>query len=270
MDLSIGYGLPAGWKLFYSAGANSDELVREHFPSLAFNSTVRVYFEGGIRSSRNQYFSFELPRLVVEGDNPTLDVYCETARLTPDTDGRYSIPNDIIRPGRLSLEVKHQDVVLAKRNIFVDDNVPVSQSSSFSGNRFAQMFQSQPGDASICGAIALGQAPPYNVVFLPEAKGEPRVIFIGRIPGQIAFLGADERPQAWAPVWAIVMHRRGKAIFCGSDIHDASPIENESNDKRSVQEWKRILWHRRKRIAPPSHEGLQRLWSSYQERAKTL
>jgi hypothetical protein len=271
-DLGIESGLPAGWKLFHAAGATSDALIRERFPELAFNSTVRVYFEDGVRSSRNQYFSFGLPQLVVDGGDSAL-VYCGETRLEAGEDGRYSIPDSIVRPGRLPIEVRYDEEVITRRSLFVCDEVPTPGSNSFKGDRFGRACQPKGDEAFVSGASTSSESPPYNVVFLPDVK-DPRkhgkLIFIGRVPGQIAFLAAGEHPKGWDPVWAILLHRNGTVTFCGDSLLNAAPMPGRVVDKRQVQEWKRVLWHRRKRIAAPQHEGLKRLWLSYQEEARNL
>jgi hypothetical protein len=271
VDLGVESGLPTGWSLFHAAAANSDELIRKDFPALAFNSTVRVYFKDGVRSTRNQYFSFGLPQLVVDGGNETTQVFCGNTRLEAGEDGRYSVPGSIVIPGRLSIEVRHDETVLTRRSLFVCDEAPVPEACNFQGDRFGQPFiQSEDNEPFVAGAAASFEAPPYDVVFLPGINDQGRRIFVGRVPGQIVSLSAGERPQGWNPVWAILMHRNGSTVFCGTGLPESTPIAGRVGDERQIREWKRVLWHRRKRIAPPSHESLKRLWLSYQEEAGKL
>jgi hypothetical protein len=108
------------------------------------------------------------------------------------------------------------------------------------------------------------------VSFLPESNDYGRRIFIGRVPGQVASLAAGDYPSEWSPVWAILMHRNGTAIYCGVDLRESMPVAGRAGDKKQIQEWKRVLWYRRKRITPPSHEGLRLLWLSYQGEAAKL
>jgi hypothetical protein len=271
VDLGIQSGLPIGWRLYYSSGAVSDGLVRKRFPSLAFNSTVRVYFENGVRSTSNQYFTFGLPQLVVDGDILDAGVFCEATRLQAQQDGRYFIPDAAISPGRLSIEVKSEDSVLTRRSLFVSDHVPTSGGYDFAGDRFGRIRGHQNGVPFVAGAAAACTAPPYNGFFLSVPKSRKRRIFIGRVPGQIVSLGAGERPDGWDPVWAILMQRRnGSAIFCGSDLKNSAPMPRHLGERRSLQDWKQVLWHRRKRIDPPEHPVLKELWLSYQEEARKL
>jgi hypothetical protein len=269
VDLDIETGLPAGWKLYHSAGARADDLIRSRYPQLALNSTARIYFEDGVRSSRNQYFSFGLPRLAVDGAD-SASVYCGDALLEVGAEGRYSIPDSIVKPGRLAIEVKCYDKVLTRRNLFVNDEVPTPGSDSFRGDRFGNPSLTEGLEPSVSGAAVSGEPPPYNVFFLPDVKHHERLIFIGRFPGQIAHLTAGERPNEWSPVWAILMRRKGTALFCGDDIEKAAPLPDRVDCRKDLQEWKRVLWHRRKRIEPPAQKRLKSLWLSYQEEAGKL
>jgi hypothetical protein len=269
-DLGIQSGLPTGWKFFHAASASSDALIRDRFPALAFNSTVRVYFEDGVRSTRNQYFSFGPPQLIVDGGHEATQVFCGDTRLEADEDGRYSIPDSIVRPGRLSIEIKYDNIVITRRSIFVCDEVSASGGHSFKGDRFGRAFQFNGDESFVSGAEPSFDPPPYDVVFLPGIKDRGRRIFIGRVPGQIVSLAAGERPSGWNPVWVILKRRKGIAIFCGAGIRESTPLASGVGDKKQIQEWKRLLWYRRKRIVPPSHEGLKRLWISYQEEAGKL
>lgn len=270
VDLGIESGLPAGWKLFHATGVESDELIRKNFPALAFNSTARIYIEGGVRSSRNQYFSFGLPQLVVDGCDETAVVCCGDTLLEEGEDGRYVIPDSLARPGRLSIEVKHDGTVLTRRSLFICDDVLASGGGDFKGDRFGHVFEPRDDEPFVSGAAVSCEPPPCHVVFIPGIKDYGRLIFIGRVPGQIAFLSAGERLGEWNPVWAILMHRKGTAIFCGAGLQESTPVPSRVPNKKQVREWKRILWHLRKRIIPPSHAGLKRLWLSYQEEAAKL
>jgi len=271
VDLGIQSGVPVGWRLYHSSGAVSDGLVRKRFPSLAFNSTVRVYFENGVRSTSNQYFTFGLPQLVVDGDILNADVFCGCTRLEAEQDGRYSIPDSAISPGRLSIEVRSKDSVLTRRSLFVNDHVPTSGGYDFAGDRFGHVCAHENGEAFVAGAAGNSHAPPYDLFFLSLPEDRGRRIFIGRVPGQIAWLGAGEHPHEWDPVWAILMQRRrGFVMFCGSDLKHSEPMPGHLAERRSLQDWKQVLWYRRKRVDPPEHAALRKLWLSYQEEARKL
>jgi hypothetical protein len=149
-DLRIEAGLPPRWRLFWAREALSDDLVRRRFPSLALNSTTRLYFEGGVRSSGNQYFSFGLPHLTLDGDTPDAEVFCGGTKLH-ETNGQYVVPDTAIGSGRLSFEVKIGGSVVAQRSLFVSDHVPISGSYSFTGDRFGSASENANGSPYVNG-----------------------------------------------------------------------------------------------------------------------
>src|SRR5262249_29161280 len=155
--------------------------------------------------------------------------------------------------------------VVTRRSLFVSDEVPAPDSHTFKGDRFGRTLTPQDSEDFVSGAVISFPSPSYDIVFLPEAANEGRLIFVGRVPGEIAFLGAGDRSNGWSQVWAIVMHRKGKAIYCGRNLKDAAPAPGTLADRKRIEGWKRVLCYRRKRIAPPVNNSLHRLWNAYQE-----
>ncbi len=271
VDLQIESGLPADWKLYHSSAAETDAAVRNRFSPLAFNSTLRISFENGVRSVGSQYFTFGLPDLVVDGDVPNLSVFCGSTRLQAGEYGRYVIPEAGIHDGRISIEIRDGDTVLAKRSLFVSDDIPTSGTYQFTGDRFGGRIEAQGCDGFVAGATASSNTPPYRGLFLPLSNGEVVRALIGRAPGQIAWVSEGEQPDGWQPVWAVIMRRRrGHALFCGSGVTESLPAQQAEGDRRSIQDWKQVLWYRRKRIESPEHPALRNLWLSYQEEARKL
>lgn len=270
-DLGIGAGIRAGWKLYFSSGAHSDALIRTRFPSLAFNATIRILFENGIRSAGSQYFTFGLPQIAIDGEIGNSEVFCDDILLALGTDGRYAIPATAGSPGRHSIEVRTGQDILARRSFFVSDTVPVSGTYDFVTDPFGRVFEQTDGAAFVAGAFAGSEATEYRGFFLPASQRYARRIFIGRVPGQIVSLRAGEYPEEWNPVWAILMERRrGVAVYCGTDINESHPEPNQSGNRRSLQDWKETLWYRRRRIDPPSQAAARKLWTEYQLEAQKL
>jgi hypothetical protein len=270
-DLRIETGLRDGWKLYFSNGARSDALIRARFPSLAFNATIRILFENGIRSSGSQYFTFGLPQIVIDGDIGNSEVFCDDVRLMAGQDGRYTMPAEIRTAGRLSIEVRSGQDTLTRRNLFVSDYVPASARTAYGADQFGRVFEHEDGQAFVAGAVGGSKAIAYGGFFLPAAQDCGRRIFVGRVPGQIVSLGAGEYPEDWDAVWAIQMEgRRGSVVFCGKNINDSRPHANQKHPRRSIQDWKEALWYRRKRIQPPSQTTLKKLWAEYQLEAQKL
>lgn len=270
-DLGIRTGIPDGWKLYFSKGARSDALIRARFPSLAFNAAIRILFENGVRSSGSQYFTFGLPEISIDGDIGNCEVSCDGHQLIAGKDDRYTIPAEMRATGRLSIEVRSGEDILTRRSLFVSDEMSASARYECGADQFGRVFEGEDGRAFVSGAVGGSEVTTYEGFFLPVPPHRGRRIFIGRIPGQIISLGAGEHPEDWNPVWAIQMEgRRGSVAFCGKDLSDSHPEVNQNQPRRLLQDWKQILWYRRKRIEPPSNAALKKLWSEYQLEAQKL
>lgn len=270
-DLGIGTGIPDGWKLYFSNGAHSDALIRARFPSLAFNATIRILFENGVRSSGSQYFTFGLPQIAIDGDIGDFEVSCDGHQLIAGEDGRYTIPTEMRASGRLSIEVRSGEDILTRRSLFVSDDVPAFARHAYGADQFGRVFEHEDADAFVAGAVGGSAVTAYGGFFLPAPQHRGRRIFIGRVPGQIISLGAGEHPGDWNPVWAIQMEgRRGSVVFCGTDLKDSHPESNQNQPRRLLQDWKQALWYCRKRIEPPRHRALKKLWAEYQLEAQKL
>jgi hypothetical protein len=265
-------GLPKGWDFASCGEVLSDEGIRSIFPELALSERVHLVLYGGIRRGRGrEYFAFALPSLMLEGGNGHETVTCNGRRITPRPDTQsYAIPDGGARESRYTIEVARGGAPIRRLSIYLTGNfewrhmVPECLSNEFGG-----VSASGTGAA---GALWLGphaelQGFDRNLMLTPELEmNAPRVYFIGRLPGQIHMWPAEPPATDWHPIWAIPMWRRGQAVYCGSDIERAQPIPNlPDGDRRNVERWKDLLWHQRKKIAPPAFPPLARLWRLYVE-----
>lgn len=113
-------------------------------------------------------------------------------------------------------------------------------------------------------------SPPFNFnTFLP-IQGKQRIFFVGKEPGQVAIWPEEPLPTDWLPVWAISIGRRGQAMFCGTSLVESEPTQSRCRDRKKLREWKEILWHRRKRISPPTQQNLRGLWKRFQKEAERV
>lgn len=267
-DLKIEIGLPEGWRLFSVEEALSDELVKKRFPALAFNSSARIYFDGGLRSTGNQYFSFALPKLILDISSKA-DLFCNDIQLQQEN-GRYAIPESSALTGRLAIEARLAGEIVATRSLFVSDFISISNNSTYFGDNFGRHCE-ESSTKFVQGPLAPNETPPYHGGFLPWPHLSERRTYLGRVPGQIATLTKGQWPADWEPVWVIAAKgRKGIAIYCGGDLDSSAPDSREGSDRKLVKQWKQLLWFRRKRIEPPAHASINRLWLAYQEAAKEL
>jgi hypothetical protein len=267
-EVDLSYGLPNGWRLYSIDRANSDALIRDAFPFLAFPTVLRIQFRGGLKVRGNQYFTFALPQIALTGAVEAEGVFCNDHRMDPDPQtGMYTIPY-ALRARRLIIEVRRGGECLSRRSLYAletvtwRDLVPTAYLDKFGRNTQAEAAE------TCVGPIVYGFTPPdFNPeVFLPPSAGH-RVYFVGRNPGEIVLCPNETIPDDWQPVWAILMERRGKGTvaYCGRDPANEAPGTTGCKTQRHRRLWKEILWFRRKQIADPSHSVLRALWRRYQE-----
>ncbi|MGO9571936.1 MAG: hypothetical protein ACLP5H_30805 [Desulfomonilaceae bacterium] len=261
-------GLPAGWCLYSVDRANSDDHIRDDFPSLAFPAVLRIQLRGGLKTGGHQYFTFALPDIEVTSAVEGVDVFCNDHQLTitPET-GMYRIP-DCLCARRLIVEVRRDGACIRRKSLYAVETVEWRNAVSRAHlDKFGQRTDS--GAAETCvGSIVVGVTPPeFNpVIFLPPSAGH-RVYFVGKNPGEIVECPNENIPGDWQPVWAVLMQGRGKgiAIYCGTDPANEAPVTAGCENQKRRKLWKDILWYRRKRIACPSHPTLRSLWQRYKE-----
>ncbi len=127
-----------------------------------------------------------------------------------------------------------------------------------------ERFVGAADEAKAKGAFVLG----FNVpaVFMaPERKSN----ILGKRPGEIVSFPGDEPPVTWEPVWIIEQGRANRrVIFCGTNADRCAPSTEVLQDKKSVREWKTILWNERKKLLGPSRAPLAALWMKYKEVAE--
>lgn len=272
-EIAIDQGLPSKWRMFAGSAPRNDKLIRDTFPMLAFNEGVRLCCEGGIQQTRNRYFTFAPPRISLDGGDEATTVWAHGIALVPqsETPGTFELPPEFARSGKLLIEAKRGGEVVARRSIYFSDDPIAPRTDSPWCDRFGRCVeQDASAEAVACGPIARGAPPAVEDFFLPQLPTIRRIILLGAKPGQIATWPKESLPSDWEPVWAVSMERRGSAVFCGTGINQAEPELGEFGDRRRVQHWKEVLWHWRRRISPPTHRGLKRLWERYQQKARVL
>jgi hypothetical protein len=272
-EVAIDEGIPSGWKMFAGSEPKSDARIRDAFPALALNQGVRLRCDGGIQHTRNRYFTFAPPRLWLEGGDAGTTVWANATLLEAASQqpGRFALPAALARSGKVSIEAKQGDEVVARRSIyFSDDSLPARIEPLWCDKFGRCIEQHEPSSAVVCGSSISGAAPPFAAFFLPDLPATRRVILLGPQPGQIVSFPRQPLPTNWEPVWAVTIGRRGAAVFCSTSISKAEPEAGESADRRRVRHWRKVLWHWRRRISPPRHRGLAQLWARYQQRAREL
>lgn len=272
-EIAVDEGIPAGWKVFVGSEPKNDDRIRDAFPALTLNEGVRLRCEGGIQHSRNRYFTFTPPRIWLDGGDARTTVWANATLLgaKKEVPGMFEVPTELARSGKLSIEAKRGDEVVARRSIYFSDDSLPARFEALWCDRFGRCVErDESGVAVVCGSSARKSAPPFSAFFLPELPAIGRVILLGPKPGQIASLPSESLPTDWEPVWAVSIKRRGVALFCGKGIDRSEPDPAEVSDQRCVKRWREVLWRWRHRICPPRQRTLARLWARYQQRAREL
>lgn len=273
--LQIIDGLPSGWHLFKAQAACSDELVKQEYPILAFPTNVRLELAGGIRLERgNKFFKFAPPKLILQGGNESIKLYCNNKLLDcTEAAGIYELPADTRSETKLLIEARSGDDIIRRCSLLLVENYSLpSQTNAQQFDRFGNLHTGDNGSASVAGALVRGvDFPDFNFnTFLP-IQGKQRIFFVGKEPGKIAIYPAESLPTDWEPVWAISKGRhRGQAMFCGTNLAESQPAMSKCKDRKKMRAWKEILWHDRKKISPPDQRNLRELWKQFQKEAERV
>lgn len=275
-DAGATAGLPPGWRLLRAGPATNDEGIRDALPHLAFPSTARVRFEGGLRSGVGQrFFAFAPPAVRVEGAEEDA-VWCDGSLLERGPGDAYALPPGLPLDERVTVEARRGDRPVARQSLQLTG---IGQwrwrEALVEFDRWGKPLAGVgEGRLWVAGAYVAGEPPGAGdfrraVLFLDELEGVlergTRVFFAGRAPGQIVSWPAEPLPTAWDPEWAILLARRGRVVYCGEAKGPPAPLDA---DRRRIDLWRDVLWHRRRRIAPPPSAAHARLWRALLEAAR--
>ncbi len=266
-------GLPIGWALFTATRATSDSSLREHVPQLSFSRRLRrIRLEGGLRlpGATQYHFRFAPPLIRLEGASESAEVrFNDATTVSRNPDGTFSIPDDLLEEDTVSAVCEDAGISL-RRLIYLRDQLD-GRDTLYLPRCYTP-------------AGALDESTPVTV--MPNACGVPEsyicplppaaplivlepghtAMLIGAQPGQVVAYQPGVLLD-WEPVWAIVRHRRSAAAtFVGRSPFP--PNLSRCGSHRSIRQWKDVLWHQRKRIAPPAFEPERILWLAYQDAAR--
>ena len=279
-EIAIAHGLPEGWRLAGVESAISDDAVRDEFTSLSFTPGTRLRLVGGIRSrAGNNFFHFAPPSVSLSGGTPNTEVYCGDVALSRSRDVRiFTLTGELPTESRISLEARDSDSV-DRLSFFLTGDFSVTQMDpGFFLGPAGTTASSDNDEPSIAGAYVSGAD---NGTFTTAADmfedfafemGDVQGFLIGRRPGQIAIWPREAFPTDWIPVWAIKKQgRKLTAIFAGEFLGMTQP-DNPSftPTRREVQDWKKIIWHQRKRITPPRDQCQHAAWLRLKESARNV
>lgn len=264
--LAIANGLPNRWHFFKVGLACSDKEIKKEYPVMSFPNTLRLELVGGIRVGQgNKFFKFAPPKLVLQGNNDSVQIFCNDVPLDCDDKGIYELPLD-------SLEL----VIKAKRG---EDTVKSTSLSLFEDicwqfedincrcDRFGNGLTELTDANGITGALVTDfDCPSFNFNTLLPIQGKQRVVFVGRKTGQIS----SSVPEDWIPVWIVSKGRRSQVFFCGGNLAESEPISINCKDRKRLKDWKKLLWGERKTVYLPTQTDLRSLWKRFEKEAERV
>jgi hypothetical protein len=270
--LNIGSGLPPGWSLYESAGAQADGAVRDALPELALPAAIRLTLKGGIRSGQGtSFFNFAKPAVVVDGGSGDEEVLCEGVQLMPlEQTSVFPLPARLPVGTRVTVEVRAGGEVIRRQSLFLSDEFEWRLDARLASlDRFGRAAIAGVDGGSNGDAIS-GASTPHGIeaATLPVRLAIPadrRAFAIGRKPGQIRRLPGEPFPTDWEPIWLVELERKGHAEYCGQELSSAGTDATPTGTADEIALWKEVLWRRRKRITPPDHPLLRALWLTYVE-----
>ena len=280
-DLNVTQGLPKTWRLARVEAAIGDEAVRSLFPTLTFQSGLRLSLVGGIRSGNgNNFFNFAPPSVVLVGGASDTAVYCNDELLSSQgTDGVYPLPGDLLIGTRINIEARSGQSTLAKQSLFLtsDFGLPTGEPEmlvDFTGGSIKPC----DGSASIAGVYIKGQGTALARAAAEEFEdlefeiGRIQGFLLGPRPGQIVSWPSERFPGNWTPTWAVTKRgpKKWAAVFIGEMLEETSVESTVIPTHRKIKEWKEVTWHWRKRIVLPERPDQKTMWRQIQEAARRV
>lgn len=264
--LAIVHGLPDKWHFFKVGLACSDELIKYRYPVMSFPNTLRLELVGGIRVSRgNKFFKFAPPKLVLQGNNDSVQIFCNDIPLDCDDKGIYKLP---LNSSELVIKAKRGENTVKSTSLSLFEDISwrfedINCRCDRFGNRLTEV-----NDANgITGALVTGfDCPSFNFNTLLPIQGKRRVVFVGRKTGQIS----SSIPDDWTPIWIVSKGRRSQVFFCGGHLAESEPISVTCTDRKKLRDWKNLLWGERRTVYIPTQPNLQSLWKRFEKEAERV
>ena len=281
-DIDIEHGLPEGWRFAEFQEVISDEAVRDEFPGLSLSRNAHLQLVGGIRSERgNLFFDFAPPGMVLSGGSTSTVVYCNEQPLPPPgNSGVFELPANLPKESRITLAAREGQSALDRLSLFLTGDFSLDRGEpEYFLDSSGASTQYGASELAITGALIKGLAAQIALTAaelfedLVYEIGGMQGYLVGQQPGQIVTWPSESFPTGWTPVW--VVKKSGKklaAVFVGETLASAPAASRLALEptRRRVQDWKQVLWHWRKRVAPPASPSQHASWQQLQEAARNV
>ena len=261
--LAIANGLPNRWHFFKVGLACSDKEIKDRYPVMSFPNTLRLELVGGIRVGQgNKFFKFAPPKLVLQGNNDSIQILCNDIPLDCDDKGIYELP---LNSSELVLKAKRgEDTVKSTSLSLFEDISWQFEEIKYVSDRFGNGLTETNDTNGVTGALVTDfDCPSFNFNTLLPIQGKQRVVFVGKKTGQIS----SSIPEDWTPVWIVSKGRRSQVFFCGGNLAESEPILVTCKDRKKLKDWKKLLWGERNTIRLPTQANLRSLWQKFVKEA---
>jgi hypothetical protein len=187
-----------------------------------------------------------------------------------DREGCYQLPQNLPSGVQVIVEASRGDEALRKLSFYLEEEFPAlidGREKLF--DRFGlEVTETYGGAGAIAGSSVQGiDFTAFDFSSVLQRGGDEPVFYLGPVPGQVITYPGEPLPEDWSPVWEIRIRRKtGKAEYCGTSLSKSEPTKpGDEIDRKKLQLWKDLVWHRRKRTTAPSNANLRDLWRRYQE-----
>jgi hypothetical protein len=265
-ELAIKNGLPKSWHFFKVGLACSDKEIKYRYPVMSFPTTLRLELVGGIRVGRgNKFFKFVPPKLILQGNNDSVQIFCNDVPLDSDDKGIYELP---LNSSELVIKAKRGEDTVKSTSLSLFEDIPWQfEDINCRCDRFGNGLTELTKANGITGALVTDfDCPDFNFNTLLPMPDKKRVVFVGRKTGQIS----STLPEDWTPVWIISKGLRSQVFFCGGNLAESEPISVNCKDQRKLKDWKKLLWVERRKVHAPTQVNLRILWQKFVKEAGSV
>ena len=275
--------IPQDWHLFKIKGVKDDSLIKKDIPALSIDENPRLQFQGGIRCCKgHQFFDFAPPKVLILGGKeiytPFYSVNGQKEKLIPDKENQYlfSLPKTIQKGEQVTLIISNDQLSSDKSDIKAQVRLMLVESRLKKFDEYSQKFvmdsfgcfQSKNNAPFLQGAYGPDLQNSQEYLKWPYLSFQVlnKNYLIGEMPGQITVW--PNPPDQWSPTWMIQFrtHKKATAYFLGKSKKVSDNSDKFS--KKEIKQWKKVIWHKRKRIQVESKSQIQ--WNKFLKKAQNV
>lgn len=266
-EMPVDAGLPRGWRLFHAKKALNTVGIEEKYPSLCLPSFARVVLTGGLKLGKTSRYLSSCPPQVLAQTPPGEFILTCNDRPLEFGPNPITLPHDCIQERNVvELRVANNPDKTRQRSFYLvsPDSLNWKGGLEFGYSSRSGSLADNDG-TRISGALVIDlEIPPFPLRSTLEQEG---VLFLGRVPGQIA---ECHDTFDWMPVWIVSKGRNRRVFFCGSNVESCAPDKSTVAERKAAKRWQEIIYYGRMSIEQPRHKRLSTLWRSYISAAKDV